>query len=311
MRVPFNPKLGRIKTDAGNLSIDRAFCGHYAITGAQATAESNTSVLAVGELGAEAASITTGFTSPAVPRNLKIVANKVGITSNIKIYGTNMAGEAIDETKKLNGTTPAVLAKAFASVTKVDLPIQTNVPAKQKTTSAVEKAVDAAGTSIYTFVSAATGAAFDVSVAFLTGDDTATKCAVKIAAGLNANTTFAAKWTATPSTSNVLIESKTFEAQDTTVNLTLKTAGASNVTLGSIAVDTVSGIAADRISIGVGKAFGLPYKLVSAALVVGKAFDNAVDASTIAVSATALESNTASPAGTPDGAKPIDFYIIC
>ena len=62
--------------------------------------------------------------------------------------------------------------------------------------------------------------------------------------------------------------------------------------------------------VGWGEKFGLPYKLYADELVILKLFNKAVDAATIVNSATALESNTADMAGTPDGLKDIDLYII-
>lgn len=62
--------------------------------------------------------------------------------------------------------------------------------------------------------------------------------------------------------------------------------------------------------VGWGEKFGLPYKLYADELVILKLFNKAADSATIANSATALESNTADMAGTPDGLKDIDLYII-
>lgn len=309
-RVPFNPKIGSIKTDAGNFSVDRAFLAHFNIPAALATAESDTAVMALTALGAEAASILTGFNAITTPRNVKVDGSAANMTGNVKVYGTNFAGEAIDETIALNGVTAVAGNLAFLSVTKVDLPVRTNTPAKQKATVAVTQGAQAAGSTVFTFISAITGDAFDITVPFLIGDDTTAEACTKLAAALNANATFAAKWTATPSTANLVIESKIYEAQDATIDLTVKTAGDSAITLGAISVDTVSGVAEDKVSVGVGKKFGIPYMLSADELVIVKLFNNSADTGTITPDDDEIEKNVIALNGTPDGLKPIDLYIL-
>lgn len=131
-------------------------------------------------------------------------------------------------------------------------------------------------------------------------------------AALNADATFAAKWLAASSGANITIESLTYEAQDATINLVVKTAGTPAVSLGSITVNTVSGVAEDKVSVGWGKKFGLPYMLPADEQVILKLFNGAAEGTpgTITNSATALESNTFEPNGTPDGEKDIDLYIV-
>ena len=63
------------------------------------------------------------------------------------------------------------------------------------------------------------------------------------------------------------------------------------------------------VAIGYGVIFGLPYKLAHNAKLAAF-LDNASDNATLAVSATALESNTMTMAGSPNGAKAIDLYLI-
>lgn len=308
---PYNHKRGQtIQTDAAGVSTDRAFLAHYNVPAASAAAESDTAVLALTALGTAAATVTTGITSPAVPRNVKINGSAANMTGNVKVYGTNFAGDAINETIALDGTTAKPGNLAFASVTKVDLPVQTNPPAKQKATIAVTQGAQAAGSTVFTFVSVQTGDAFDITVAFLIGDDTTAEAATKLAAGLNADATFAAKWLAAASTANVTIESKAYAAQDDSINLTVKTAGDSAITLGSIAVDTVAGVAEDKVSVGLGKKFGIPYLLTADELVIVKLFNLTADTGTVTADADELEKNVIALNGTPDGEKAIDLYII-
>lgn len=308
-RVPFNPKIGTIKTDAGNLGIDRSFLAHYNIPAASASAESDTAVLALTALSTAVQTITAGLTSPAAPRNVKVDAS-AAITTKVTVHGTNFAGEAISEELTLTGTTAFAGALAFKSVTSVVLPIRTTTPAKQKATVAVTQGAQAAGSTVFTFVSVQTGEAFDVSVAFLIGDDTTAEAATKLAAGLNANATFSAKWLAAAVSANVTIESKAYAAQDADINLTVKTPGDSAITLGAIAVDTVAGVAEDKVSVGLGKAFGIPYMLTADELVIVKLFNNAADSGTVTADADELEKNVITLNGTPDGAKAIDLYIL-
>lgn len=58
---------------------------------------------------------------PDVPRNLQIVASGTA-TGNVVITGTNIRGQVITETIALNGATPVLGNKAFASVTSIQLP---------------------------------------------------------------------------------------------------------------------------------------------------------------------------------------------
>ena len=121
-RVPFNPKIGRIKTDAGNFAVDRSFLAHYNFA---PDAESDTAVMAATALGAEASSVAAGFANPDVPRNVKIKASAAqvtGATYKVKVYGTNFAGDAITEEINPGGTSASAGNLAFKTVTKVDLP---------------------------------------------------------------------------------------------------------------------------------------------------------------------------------------------
>lgn len=306
-RVPFNPKIGRIKTDAGNFAVDRSFLAHYHLKPAAEDADG----IGAFTLGAADQTIISGFNAIPEPRNVTITPSAAAVTgTTVKVYGTDFNGDAIDESFTTNGLTPKVGAKAFASVTKVELPAQSSTPAKQKATVSVTQGAQGAGTTVFTFVSAATGEAFDISVEFAATDDTTTEAAAVLAAALNDDETFSAAWVADSATADVTIESLTYAAQDPTINLTVKTAGDSNVTLDAIDVDTVSGVAEDVINIGWGKVIGIPYKLAADELVIANLFNNADDNGTVANSATDLCSNTFAMSGEPDGAKPLDLYII-
>lgn len=127
MFIGFNPKTRpNIKTNVESLEIDRAFIAHFQVSAANAVAASNTAVLAATTLTAAVQAVTTNITSPAVPRNIKIVGNAAGIAGNVIIKGTNYNSDSITETIALNGTTAVEGNKAFRNVTEIDLPVKTN-----------------------------------------------------------------------------------------------------------------------------------------------------------------------------------------
>lgn len=312
---PYNHKRGqKIQTDATGVSVDRAFLAHYHIAAADAAAESDDGVLAATDLDATAKSITTGLHNPAVPRNAKVKGNASGVNNVVKVYGTNFAGAAISEEITPNGETAVAGALAFKTITKVDLPVEDHTAAKQKTTSAVSAATGA-GTAVLLVEGAVFGASgIEVSVVLAAGDvASTTTAATAIKNALNANAAFAAHFVATSSTNSVLMEAKVAAPQDATVDLTVDDAGETGLVIGSITVDTVSGVR-DRISVGWGKAFGIPYKLTADELVILKMFNNAVEstAGTVTADATDLAKNvyTLHSGTTPDGLKPIDMYIL-
>jgi galactitol-specific phosphotransferase system IIB component len=80
-------------------------------------------------------------------------------------------------------------------------------------------------------------------------------------------------------------------------------------TVTSVAVPIQDG-ASVTIDIGWGMIFGLPYKLYADELVILKLFNKSVDAATVVADATDIEKNTVDMAGTPDGVKDIDLYVI-
>ncbi|MFZ5352746.1 MAG: hypothetical protein ACOZCL_08485 [Bacillota bacterium] len=126
MRVGYNPKLGRIKTDVKNVTIDRAFLAHFQVTAANAVAQDLVSVLAATTLTTAVQNITTGITNPAVPRNLRVKGNQAGVAGDVIVTGTNYADEVITETFALNGANAVEGNKAFKTITSVQLPVEVN-----------------------------------------------------------------------------------------------------------------------------------------------------------------------------------------
>jgi hypothetical protein len=124
---PFNPKLGqKIQADVSGTMCDIGYVAHFQVAATSAVAASVTGVHAAIALGAEAKAVTTAITNPAVPRNTLVKGNAAGIIGDVKITGTNYAGAAIDEIIALNGATAVEGAKAFKTVTKIELPGETH-----------------------------------------------------------------------------------------------------------------------------------------------------------------------------------------
>jgi hypothetical protein len=68
--------------------------------------------------------LSANLTQPDYARNLVVVGSTAGMTGNVVVYGTSKEGSKISETFALNGTTPVIGNKAFATVTSYDLPVQ-------------------------------------------------------------------------------------------------------------------------------------------------------------------------------------------
>lgn len=80
-------------------------------------------------------------------------------------------------------------------------------------------------------------------------------------------------------------------------------------TVTSISIPAHDGLGATT-AIGWGDIFGLPYLLEADEQVIAKLFDKATDAGTITPDADEIEKNVFAVAGTPNGAKDIDLYIL-
>lgn len=130
MPSPYNPDMGQtIKTDVIQKNTDMAFTAHFQVPAADAVAASNTGILAAFATSASVSTVkTTGFTQPAVPRNITATAG--GTAGDIKavqvvVEGTNYEGQAITETLQAftvdtAGTVSGT--KAFKTITKVTVP---------------------------------------------------------------------------------------------------------------------------------------------------------------------------------------------
>lgn len=302
----------QISTDVEGYGLDRAFLARFHVDAEDAPAASSDGVHALMNLGAAVQAITTGITNPAVPRNIRIDGNVSGIDGVVKITGTNFADEVITEDITANGTTDKDGNLAFKTVTKIDLPIQDHTPAAQ--TETIEVTNECTLTEdISVAVTATTLLGEDsgesVTVALdSTVHTTVTLVAAAVVEALNENEVIGAVFEASNAEGVITLAAKEPAANDSTLAIAF-TAGTSGVTVGS-STNGTSGVPYDKISVGWGDKFGLPYKLYADELVILKLFNKAVDTGTVANSATAIESNTFDPNGTPDGLKDIDLYII-
>ena len=128
---PYDPFRGQtIQTHVPGTSADRGFIANLSWTAAETAAASATGVHAAITGSATAATtVTTAITNPPCPRNLTITPG--GTTGdvaacNITVTGTNAAGTVITEAFAFlaNATAATVGAKAFKTVTKIEIPQQ-------------------------------------------------------------------------------------------------------------------------------------------------------------------------------------------
>jgi len=315
MRAGYDPKLGRIKTDAPGVVIDRAFGAHFQVAAADAVAASAAGVMALTNLGAAVQDIAASLTNPAVPRCLSIVGNVSGITGNVVVTGANFAGEVITETLALNGTGTVNGSKAFKTVTNVHLPVQVHTPAAQTETQQITHKADAAGTITIAVTATALGTASPKSVALeVELDDTAIEVATKIVAALNDDGDVSAHFIA----SNVDSTSATYTltaltplANDATLAMAFTDTDTTGVTAGS-STNGTTGVPYDKVSVGWNDKLGLPYLLSHNTVIPGMTFLGNTRESTeptVAVSATAMESNTIDLSSALNGTI-VDSYLL-
>ncbi|MBA7564452.1 hypothetical protein ES708_06115 [subsurface metagenome] len=74
-------------------------------------------------LTTEVQTITTDITNPDVPRNVTVVATEAQ-ADDVVVTGTDENGVAVEETLTLDGATPVLGLKAFATVTQIVYPIK-------------------------------------------------------------------------------------------------------------------------------------------------------------------------------------------
>lgn len=114
---------------------------------------------------------------------------------------------------------------------------------------------------------------------------------------------------------NVIIDGTNIA--DETITETIALNGSTEVlgtkafkTVTSITVPAKTNASGDTVSVGIGKLFGMPHIIDNATLMLVNNFDGADDAGTLAVDADEVEKNLFSLAGSPNGAKVVDFYYL-
>lgn len=310
---PFNPHLGqKIQTD-GLVTLDMAFLAHFQVSAAAAVALSANGVHAAMNLAAAVQHITTGITNPAVPRCLS-VASIAGVATKVTIHGTNYAGEVISEELTLNGVTTVNGAKAFKTITQIDLPIQTHTPTQQVETQEYTHKAGAAGTITVTVTSA--GATWSPKAVALEveQDDTAIEVATKVVAALNDDEDIAAKFVASNengSSATVSLTALVPAANDGTLAMAFVDTDTTGVTAGA-STNATAGVAYDTVVVGWNDILGLPFLMPFSTLIYKSTFFNKTlegTEPTITVSATAIESNTIDLNSALNGSQ-IDAYFI-
>jgi hypothetical protein len=227
----------RVKSDSG-MSVRMAYVAHLVLEDPIAAAAA--SILAA-NLGTAVQEITTGITHPDYPRCLRIVGNVAGIAGNVVITGKNYSGLTITETLALNGTTVVNGAKAFRAVTKVVLPAQSHVPAKQQESITVTAGCTQDGYLKITVTAAGMpNSPKAVWVAVTTDDNTVNEVATKIRAALAADVDVSGFFTIGGTDATVTITAKAYAANDATMEIAMDDAPACGVTI-SASADTTGG----------------------------------------------------------------------
>ena len=301
---PYNPSLGQnIQTDVPGFSVDRAFLAHCRWTNPAAADDDAVGYL---HLTDAAQSVTSGLVNPDYARALAVVGSVAGMTGNVTITGTNLAGETITETLALNGTTAKAGTKAFKTVTKVDLPIQANAGTKQVETATIVGTITKAGTATVTVKSAHYADDLVMHVAVDLGDDAAA-VAGKIRSYIAP--LVADHFTVSGSGADVVLTTKVADANDATLNIAYTNGTCEGLTPDASSTDTTAGAADDRVSVGTTDALGLPYELAHNT-VLAAYLDNAKDAgATVTTSTTTLELNTVDLTSALNG-KAVDVYLF-
>ena len=305
---PYNHKLEQeIQTDVTGVTADRAFVAH--VNWADPAAATSGAIKTI-TLGADAQTVTTGITNPDYPRALAVVGSVAGIAGNVVIAGTNYAGEAITDTIALDGTTSKPGTKAFKTVTSITVPAQAHTPVQQVETATVEGAITKAGDATVTITSKLLPQPLTFPVAVVLADDVAAvagRIREFITGALAAVNTH---YTVGGEGANVVLTAKMPAANDDTLNIAYDNDTCEGLTGDAISDNTTGGVAPDVVQIGTTDLLGLPYKLAHNT-VLEAYLNNAKEAvaPTVAVSATALESNTVDLNSALNG-KAVDVYLF-
>lgn len=264
---------------------------------AQAVAADADGIHGAVALGAAASEVTTGFSAPPCPRNVTMTPSaNMGTAKKVAVHGLNADGDAISEELTFASAGAVLGNKAFASVTKIVLPIQEHAPVAQVETATAAGTVTTAGNAAVVVKSKLF--AEDVTLAVpVEVDDDAAAIATAIRTAMTADETISAHFTVGGETAAVILTAKVAAANDTTLNIAIDDGtgdGASEgVTTAATSANTTPGVAPDTLTIGWGDKLGLGAKLAGVHHL-STYLNNVVEenAPAFAVSATALESNT-------------------
>jgi hypothetical protein len=231
---------------------------HYSFTPA---ASSAVAIHAAMNLAAAVQAITSGITSPDYPRNVTIKGGISGQSGDVVITGTNLAGDTITDTIALSGTAEVSGVKAFKSVTKIDLPVQTHTPTAQVETATAAGTITQSGNATITVTAAGmTGTPKAISVAVL-NTDTADVWAGKVRTALAADAAVAALFNVSGATDKIILTRKTPAADDGTLNIASTNGTCLGITPAGTSANTTTGVPYDTVSIGMSYKFGLPHIL--------------------------------------------------
>lgn len=320
-RAGYNPRLATIKTDAPGLLLDRAFLAHFQVAAANAVAADTDGVHAAvacttpaiaATCVVKAASSETDILTTTIPATIGAAGNA------LKILLTTAADDTLAVTKTDGtGTINIALAKTTASKNTATL-IQAAIRALTTVGGVSVAAVTCAAGANWNTAAVATGETGAVS---FTGGQTAAAQVVTTAITSPAvprNITATAGGTAGDIKAiQVVIAGTNYADEAITETLPAFTVDTAGTVTGSKAFKTVTSITIPAhdgtgatTAIGFGSKLGLPYKLAHDT-VINTYLDNTKEgtAPTVAVSATALESNTITLASTLNS-KVIDAYLL-
>ena len=186
------------------------------------------------------------------------------------------------------------------------------LPVCQKETISVTHKADAEGVIVVTVTAAAmpnSPKAVDVTVD--ADDSTTALVAAKIRTALTADADVGGFFTVSGSDAEINITAKTDAADDGTMLLAMVDAPSTAVTVGASA-NITAGVPYDQVSVGWNDKLGLPYKLAHNTVITGMTYINNVKEGTdptVAVSASALESNTIDLNSALNGTI-VDAYLL-
>lgn len=280
----------KTQTDALVAKLDAATMKKYSVTPAAADADI---VLAATTLTTAAQVLTyAGLTNPTTTGVLTIYGNTSAVTGNVVIVGTDSADQALTETIALSGTTKVTGAEEFKTVTTIALPVRT-----------------AAGETVTAFAGAQQIMGF---VTLLATAQTVVKTIAQpdVTRGLSITGTKAGG----SLTGNVVIAGTNYADEAISNTIALNDNAAVNGTKAFKTISTITlpvrATAGDTVKVGVSDVLGLPDKLaintVQSAYLGGAKEGTAP---TVAVSSSALESNTFDLNSSLEGSAVVVYYI--